>query len=165
MCFVAFSKILGAYPVIMIGRREERLKLANELGADFIINNTRENVKNKVLEYTNGTGATHIIIALDNYNLINDTFSYMQKDGKIGIYGVSYPPKFNLNWENAPASWSLGAMHYDERDAHQQVVDSIKLGFINPKKFYSHIVSLDDINDGFQLIEEKKALKVVVKMK
>jgi len=164
MTFVAYAKILGAYPVIMIGRRDERLKLATELGTDFVINNTKENVKDKVLEYTEGCGATHIIEAIGKYELINDAFGYLQKGGKIGIYGESYP-QFNLSWKNAPATWNLTRILQDERDSHQQVIDSVKMSFINPKKFYSHVISLEDIAEGFKLIEEKKAFKVVVKIR
>ncbi len=164
MTFVAYAKILGANPVIMIGRRDERLKLASDLGADFVINNTKENIKDKVLEYTEGSGATHVIEAIGKYELINDAFGYLQKCGKIGIYGEALP-QFNFNWRNAPATWSITRILQDERDSHQQVIDSVRMGFINPKKFYSHIISLDDINDGFRLIEEKKAFKVVVKIK
>ena len=54
MTFAAYAKVLGAYPVIMIGLRDERLKMAIDLGADFVINSTRENVKDKALEYTEG---------------------------------------------------------------------------------------------------------------
>lgn len=164
MTFIAYAKLLGAHPVIMIGLRDERLKTAIDLGADFVINSTKENVKNKALEYTEGTGATHIIEAIGKYDLVNDAFKYLQKGGKVGIYGAAYP-QFNLNWKNAPPTWSLTQILQDERTSHRQVIDSVKMGFIDPGKFYSHIVSLEDIEDGFKLMEEKKAFKVVVKIK
>lgn len=164
MTFVAYSKVLGAYPVIMIGRRDERLRLATDLGADFVINSTKENVKDKVLEYTEGSGATHIVEAIGKYDLINDAFSYLQKGGKIGIYGETFP-QFNLSWRDAPPTWSLTRILQDERDSHRQVIDSVRMGFVDPKKFYSHVVGLEDIKDAFKLIEEKKAFKVVVKIK
>ena len=165
MSFIAYSKILGASQVIMIGRRDERLKISTDIGADFVINNIQECVKDKVLEYTEGSGATHIIIAVNNYDLINDAFSYLQRNGKIGIYGVANVPGFNLNWSKAPTTWSLTSMDYDERISHQQVIDSIKTNIVDPKKFYSHIVDLENINEGFKLLKEKKALKVIVKIK
>lgn len=96
--------------------------------------------------------------------MINDAFEYLQKSGKIGIYGATYP-QFSLNWKNAPPTWSLAQILQDERISHRQVLDSVKMGFINPKRFYSHIISLEDIKNGFKLIEEKKAFKVVVKIK
>ena len=164
MSMVSFSKLLGAYPVIMVGRRDERLKIAIDLGADFTINNTKESVQNKVSEYTGGSGATHIIEAIGDYNLINEAFGYLKKNGKIGIYGLN-SPQINLKWEKAPPSWSLNYIEYDVRDSHQQVVDSIKLGYINPKKFYSHIIDLENINFGLDLIRQKKTLKIVIKIK
>ncbi|MCL5987147.1 MAG: zinc-binding dehydrogenase [Actinobacteria bacterium] len=164
MSFVIYSKMLGAYPVIVVGLRDERLRLTTDLGADFVINSTRENVKDRVFEYTGGTGATHIVEAIGKYELINETFGYLQKGGMIGIYGAT-SPKFVLNWEDAPPTWILTHILQDERVSHQQVINSVKMNFVNPKKFYSHVVSLENINDGFRLLEEKKALKVVVKIK
>lgn len=158
---IAYSKLLGAYPVIGIDIIDERLKLASELGADFVINSKEKGLKNKILEYTSGSGATHVIEAIGKYELINEAFSYLQKGGKIGIYGAAYP-KINLNWELAPPTWTLSQILQDERASHRQVIDSVRLGFINPKKFYSHTVDLKDINYGFNLLEKKEAIKVVV---
>ena len=74
----------------MIGRRDKRLKLALEIGADHIINNTKEEAIEKVMEYTNKSGATHVIPALGNYKLTNQSFGYLASGGRIEP-GVNLP--------------------------------------------------------------------------
>jgi len=50
-------EVSGAYPIIAVARKEEPLLLARELGADFIINVTKENPVARIKEITGGEGA------------------------------------------------------------------------------------------------------------
>lgn len=40
--------------------------------------------------------------------------------------------------------------------AHNQVLDAVKLGFIDPGMFISKILPLEKIQDAFQLLDQKK---------
>jgi len=164
MVFAFLARILGVKPVIMVGLRDERLELARDFGADFVINSKREKVKDKVLEYTGGLGATHIVEAVGDYRLINGAFSYLSNGGKIGIYGAGLP-RFNVNWREGPPTWTLTQILQDERDSHDHVVRLIESGIIDQKKFYSHLLGLEDINKAIELLDKREALKVVIKIK
>jgi len=164
MSHIAYSKILGAHPLIAVDLIDERLTVATELGADFVINASKENVRDRILEYTKGAGATHVIEAIGKYELISDALAYIRRGGKIGIYGATYP-QAKLDWAKAPPTWTITHILQDERDSHQQVIDSVKMGFVTPNRFYSHVIDLDNINDGFKLLEAGKATKIVVKIK
>ncbi len=164
MVFVSIARILGVKPVIMVGLRDERLALAKKLNADLVINSIRENVKDKVMEYTKGLGATHIIEAVGKNELINEAYSYLSDGGKIGIYGAG-PSGFNISWEDAPPTWTLTHILQDERDSHDQIVKLIGSGTIDQKNYYSHILELDEINKALELLDKRQALKVVIKIK
>lgn len=56
----AVAKVLGAYPVILTGTRDNRLEISKRLGADHVINVRNEDVVAKVGELTGGKGADHV---------------------------------------------------------------------------------------------------------
>src|SRR5919206_426609 len=58
---VQMAKLMGASPVIATASTQEKLNLANELGADILINYTEEDWPEKVREATGGEGADLIL--------------------------------------------------------------------------------------------------------
>ncbi len=163
MIFAAMAKILGADPVIMVGLRDERLSLALEAGADLVINSTREDIRERVMEYTDGMGSTHVVEAVGKNELINRAYGFLSSGGKIGIYGAG-SSSFNIDWKNAPPTWTLTHILQDERCSHDRVIGLIKDKEIDPGHFYSHIMGLDEIGKAFKLLESRKALKVVIRI-
>src|ERR1700690_274868 len=57
---VAVAKALGAYPVILSGTRDARLRIGSQLGADRVVNVTNEDLASVVMEMT-GRGADYVI--------------------------------------------------------------------------------------------------------
>jgi len=166
LTFVRFSKIIGCKPVIVSDRDIKRLHLARKLGADYTINFDSQNVTKEVKQITDGIGVNYYIEAVGDSSLVNQGISLISVGGKIGIYGLSPDSTLNIDWVNAPWDWS---MHFidgaKEIVAHEQVTDAVKLGLINPKDFYDKVMPLDQINEVFNLIEQKQVLKMMVKVK
>ena len=167
LSFAMFAKILGAYTVIMTGRRDERLTLALKFGVDYTINITKENFVEKVKEFTKGKGVDLAIDAVGDYSLINEALKVIASGGKIGIYGV--PPSdmsstLKLDFSHAPRDWDLQLVSPDEPSTHHEILNLVKYGFLKVDKFITHIYSLREINKGFEAIKRGEALKVVITM-
>src|SRR5271168_2497673 len=58
---VAVAKAMGAYPVILTGTRDNRLKIGKELGADYVINVRNENVVEAVKRLNGGKGVDYVV--------------------------------------------------------------------------------------------------------
>jgi 2-desacetyl-2-hydroxyethyl bacteriochlorophyllide A dehydrogenase len=57
------AKVSGAWPIIITGRKQKKLELAREFGADYVINTEEDDVVNRVREITNGEMADVVIEA------------------------------------------------------------------------------------------------------
>ena len=88
------AKYYGAKTVILIGRDDRKLAIAEKVGADVVINNTKENVLKKVLELTDGKGADMTIEASGADSLLLDAFDVTKRYGRVSI--LSFYEK-NLN--------------------------------------------------------------------
>jgi threonine dehydrogenase-like Zn-dependent dehydrogenase len=167
LAFATCAKVLGAYPVIMVGRRDERLSLAFEFGVDYTIKVSKEKLAEMVKKFTNGRGVDLAIESVGDYSLINEALKTIAPGGKVGTYGI--PPSdastvIKLDTSNAPGDWTLRFTGPDEPSAHSEILTLIKHGRIRVDKFITHIYFLKEINEGYETIKRREALKVVIRM-
>ena len=90
----AFAKELGALNVIAIDPIEDRLELAKEFGADYVINisnETEETVVNKVMEITKGRGVDYGVETSGKPEVIKTGSKMLRIGGKYIIFGAIYP--------------------------------------------------------------------------
>jgi len=171
LSFTLFSKLMGANPVITVGRRKVRLELAERFGADFTINSSEEDLKAAVTEITKGRGVDRIVEAIGNVEILKEALPLLSDGGRIGVYGVppsdeasGGPPPVTLTTSGAPANWSVEVLQPEEPKGHRQILDLVRLGHLRPRDFVTEVFPLDRIGEGFRLIEERRALKVVITM-
>ncbi len=168
LSLIRFTKLLGACPVIVCEMGEEALTFATKMGVDETINVCKENVQKRVKNITHGRGVQKIIEAVGSYQIIRDSIPLLAKEGKIGLYGV--PPKTTkkrdsfIDLRKRESPWSLALISPDESSTHNQVLDAVKLGFIDPEIFISEILPLEKIQQAFQFLDQKKGVKVVIKL-
>src|SRR5476651_1275063 len=79
---VAVAKALGANPVILTGTRDKRLAIGRELGADRVINVTRENAVDVVKELTGGIGADYVVECAGTEATVNQAIHMANRGGK-----------------------------------------------------------------------------------
>src|SRR5436305_6495277 len=80
---VAVAKALGAQPVILTGTRDNRLRIGRELGADHVINVTKENAVEAVRRLTGGLGADYVLECSGAPGAVNDAAYMLNRGGKI----------------------------------------------------------------------------------
>lgn len=159
MAITLFAKLKGAFPLIVIARRDEPLENIKKFGANYTINNKKEDMLKRVMDITDGKGAKYVIDTTGDEELFIDAFRMLEKDGKIAPYAV-YSEDFFKKFDKAKI---LNAQT-GEVPAHNYLIDLVKLGKINLKDFYSHILPFSEIEKGFEMIKRKEAFKIVFKM-
>lgn len=80
------SKWAGA-TVIMADLLDKRLKTAEQMGADYCINVSENDLAEKVKEITQGTGAEVVITSLGIPKVIEDSLKLVRNGGTINIFG------------------------------------------------------------------------------
>jgi threonine dehydrogenase-like Zn-dependent dehydrogenase len=164
MAFVFFARLLGAYPVIVIGRRTEPLDYAKKLGADFTINNRKENMQGKVKEFTEGRKCNFVIDAAGDGDLMKESAQFLSPEGKIAPYATPHSMEYLLDRTKGPGEWTCLFTGPDENLAHDSMMGLIRLGVIPLKLFYSHKMPFTEIEEAFKLLDSKQAFKVILEM-
>jgi len=158
------SKISGA-SVILSEMVERRLKMAEEIGADAVINPAREDLSKKVKELTGGYGADAVIIATGNKIAIESAFKAVSGAGTIVFFGGTYPP---VNVEIDPNIIHYGEIRvtgsYDHTPTHiERALKLLSEGLIKVEKLISNTFSLSQLKEAFELVKSADALKVNIK--
>lgn len=86
------AKLSGAAKVFITGRKEPKLALAKQFGADVAINTTKESPVEIVREQTNGEGVDRIIEASGAISLFEQSFDMIRVGGTISIVAFYEKP-------------------------------------------------------------------------
>ncbi len=162
LCFARIAKFLGANLVIVVGRREERLELAQQLGADAGVNTTTDDVVAVSRALTGGRGVDIAIEAIGDTALIADATRALAEGGTVAIYGAPPALETTLRWGGIASTWQLRFIRPREGDVHDLALDLVRRGFIDLRSFVTHVFPLARIDEAFDLLAHKKTLKQTI---
>ncbi|KAL3875586.1 hypothetical protein ACJMK2_033523 [Sinanodonta woodiana] len=91
------AKVMGAKRVIAADIEDWKLELAKKAGADVVVNTKNIDIKQFIMEQTNGVGIDRICECTGNPMIVNNMFSYLRKGGQVVMIGL---PKQPLHVEN-----------------------------------------------------------------
>ena len=164
-CFHAqMAKIRGAARVIMVEINDKRLAMTKGFGADFIINSTKEDPVKRIRDITNGKGADKVISANPSIQAQAQSI-YMARQGGIVVFfgGVQKGQicELDTNYIHYNNLWIYG--HFGANSIQVQKAFELAISDSFPaKKFITHVLPLDKINEGIELTRSGEAIKVVL---
>lgn len=82
------AKILGAKNIIALGTRENRLKKAEECGANVVLNN-KQDIRLEIKEITEGLGVDIAIDAVGTSESINQCIEIVKNSGEVNVIGLA----------------------------------------------------------------------------
>ena len=53
---------------------------------------------------------------------------------------------------------------YHEHRQHEEILELIREGKVDPKEFYSHVLPIDEAEKGVEMIKKREAYKVIFTM-
>ena len=162
---VAVAKSLGAQPVILTGTRDNRLKIGRELGADHVINVTKENAVESVRRLTGGLGADYVLECSGAAGAVNDAAHMLNRGGKICL--AAFPH------EQVPVDVAhivrnniyLFGIRGEGRSATHRAEAFMAQKRFDATKIHTHTFPLEDLPTAIRYAKDRvdDAIKVVVK--
>jgi threonine dehydrogenase-like Zn-dependent dehydrogenase len=164
-------KAIGAGPIIMTGLdRDEsfRLKVAKELGADYVINVEKEDVRKRIAEITGGLGVDVVLENTGSIEPIDESLDIVRKGGKVlwaggGIRGGIIAPvdTYKIIVKEIDVKGEISQIPYDWETA----IKFVETGRVQLKPLVTHEFDLDNWEKGFDLAATSaEALRVAIKL-
>ena len=167
LSFVKFARLTGMGPIIALDIVEEKLKLAKEYGADYVFNSKEVDVE-KAVRGICPDGVDFVLDAVGIPAFINTGLSIIKPSAKICVYGTNRINKVEIDWSRCDYNWTLQFNQSPsvplEVEAHNQILNWMKLGVLDPADYVSHVFDFKDLNEAFAKIERREPMmKMVVK--
>lgn len=158
------SKIAGAKQVIVSEPNEMRREVALELGADRVVDPTKENLEQIIKDATNGMGADVIVMAIGVPALVNSTLKLCKKGGTVNLFaGFAGTGECQIE---------VNTIHYNEinvngstaykRADYLEAADMVITKKINLDKIATHTFKIDEFQDAYEMCKSGKGLKVMI---
>jgi L-iditol 2-dehydrogenase len=162
---VGLARALGAGLVMAADTIPFRLKMAQQLGADFIFN-ADENIFSSVREVNHGLLADRVIICFDGF--IPLALKAVEKGGTVLFFagaseGAMIPAPINdIFWRT---EITLTSTYAGGPSDCRTALDLIGAGAVSVEKTITHRLSMDEAPKGFQVVAspvEHQCVKVIV---
>ena len=162
MAFARFAALAGAQ-VMMVGS-PARQELATRLGATFIDYHLDAEVPDAVSEALDGRGADYLIEAVGQPKDLPKMFQCLAEGGTLFLFGLPSDLQFNSNLWTGPSRYTVERKTVAEDLSHGHVLNYYLAGQLDPHDFYDQTLPLEQINEGFELIANRKAVKIAITM-
>jgi L-iditol 2-dehydrogenase len=159
------AKKMGAERVIISDLVDERLQVAQQLGADEIINAKQEKPVEKVRRLTDGYGTDVVIEAIGLPATWEQALRMVRKGGTVLEFG-GCPPETEIKVRTELLHYGevtlLGTFH--ATPAHfKKALNLIASGTINVKPLITRKMKLDEIKDALKILTTSKSdLKIAI---
>src|SRR3954468_769664 len=163
LCGVIAARRLGAEEIIIMGRHQVRTDLARELGATDVVAARGDEAVQRVLELTGGVGAHAVLECVGNEASIDTSVGIARPGGTIGRVGVPHYPAVP---QAAPLFYKnvkVGGGPAPVRAYIDELLPDILGGKIEPGRVFDRTVGLDETPGGYRAMDERKAIKIMVK--
>ncbi|MDO4813623.1 MAG: galactitol-1-phosphate 5-dehydrogenase [Gemella sp.] len=168
------ARAAGASKLIMVDIDDAKLEKALELGADYTVNSVKENLEEKISEYTLGVGVDVSLECAGTPITQEQALLLTRKAGKVGYTGIAY--KDVVIREEAFESifrkeltlkgfWNSYSAPFPGRE-WSNALHLIENGKVDVESFISHIFSVEEVNKAFEMILNRKEVynKVLIEL-
>jgi len=162
------ESVVRKHPIkqlILVEIDEWRIQKAYELGADQIINPTRQDIKKEIMELTNGKGADVIIDAVGISETLESALKIWAPGARLILFGQDFraeaiiKPNDIVRYQRKIMGSYIGYAE-DFLDAIELIANKI----IDIDKVITHKIPLVElISTGFKLMKERKCVKIITK--
>jgi len=163
LCGVLAATRLGAERVIALGRHEDRAAVARTFGATDQVAERGEAAVERVRELTGGLGATAVLECVGTGPSWETALGIVRDGGRIGYVGVPHGMEglplqklFNRNV-------GVGGGVAPTRQYLPELLADVLAGRLDPSPVFDRTMPLDDVADAYRAMEERTALKVIIK--
>ncbi|MFB4272945.1 zinc-dependent alcohol dehydrogenase family protein [Nonomuraea sp. GTA35] len=158
---VLAAKQLGAERIIAMSRHETRQRLAREFGATDLVTERGDDGVARIKDLTGGLGAHSVVEAVGTQESMRQAIGSARPGGHVGFVGVNHGVALSGD-ELFFAQVSLLGGPAPVRRFLPELIELIWERKIDPGKVFDLTLPLDQAAEGYQAMDERRAIKVLL---
>ncbi|MEV6020033.1 MULTISPECIES: zinc-binding dehydrogenase [unclassified Streptomyces] len=160
---VIAAKLLGAERIILMGRHTARTDLGREFGATDVVAARGEEGVAAVRELTRGRGTGRVLECVGLKDALVQATGVVRDGGTISRVGAPQYAEVPLGFPEFLRNITLTGGVAPARAYIAELMPHILAGTIQPGRVFDRTVALEDVAEGYRLMNEREALKVIVR--
>ncbi|MEU5310457.1 zinc-dependent alcohol dehydrogenase family protein [Streptomyces sp. NPDC021562] len=161
LCGVIAAKELGAERIIAMSRHESRQKLALEFGATDIVTERGEAGIARIKDLTNGIGADSVLECVGTAEAMSQALHSTRPGGNVGFVGVPHEVAVD-GLELFFSQVGLRGGPAPVRRYMSDLIERVLSGRIDPGKVFDLTLPLEQVAEGYQAMDERRAVKTLL---
>jgi threonine dehydrogenase-like Zn-dependent dehydrogenase len=163
LCGVIAAKRLCADQIIIMGRHPDRIALAREFGATDVVSERGEEGIARVRELTNGHGVQSVLECVGTEQAMDTAMGIVRPGGAVGRVGVPHYEVIKDARDMFYRNVIVGGGPAPTRAYIDELLPDVLDGRIDPGRVFDRTVRLDGVPDGYRAMNEREALKVLIR--
>jgi len=165
LCAVLAARRLGARQIVAVGHHDDRLGLAEELGATGTVGARGDAAVDRARELTDG-GAEHVMECVGAASAMETAIELCRPGGTVGYVGVPHSVDeagldvFSLFGDNITLRGGVAPV----RAYADELLADVLGGTLDPSPIFTKTVALDGVPAGYRAMDEREAIKVLVRI-
>jgi threonine dehydrogenase-like Zn-dependent dehydrogenase len=163
LCGVIAARRRGAEQIIILGRHKDRIALAKDFGATDVVIERGEEAVERVRELTDGLGVHSVLECVGHGQSMETAIKIARPGGAVGRVGVPQHeamPASETAWYN---NLTISGGPAPVRAYIDELLPDVLTGKIEPGRVFDQTVGLDGVPDGYRAMNDREAIKVMVK--
>jgi threonine dehydrogenase-like Zn-dependent dehydrogenase len=162
-CGVLASKRLGAEQIVIMGRHPDRLALAKEFGATDVVSERGEEGIARLRDLTGGYGVQSVLECVGTEEAMDMAMGIVRPGGAVGRVGVPHYEAIRGAQQMFYDNITIGGGPAPTRAYIDVLLPDVMNGRIEPGRVFDRTVDLDGVPDGYRAMNEREALKVLIR--
>lgn len=161
LALIQYNKLIGA-KVIAVSRSDSKLRLAKDLGADYVINARYEDIVKRIMEITEKKGAAVVYELVGTKETMNNSLKILARKGRLVFIGYTMDQleisPLNLVVKEAVITASVG-------NTLEELIEAVRLVAEGKIKIVvDRVVDLSQINNELERLRKGEVLgRIIVK--
>ena len=163
LCAVLAARRLGAGRIIALSRNPARQRLARDFGATDIVEGRDKEATDAVLELTDGVGVDATLECVGTGQSMDTALSIARPGSMVGYVGVPHGVELPVGAMFGRNKGVLGGPA-PVRAYLPELLGDVLDGRINPGRVFDFETNLDGIAEAYAAMDERRAIKSLVRM-
>lgn len=160
---VISARLLGAEQIILMGRHRTRTDLGHDFGATDVVAERGDEGVAKVRELTGGEGTRKVLECVGLKDALVQSFGVVRDGGTNSRFGAPQFTDVPFGFADFMRNITLTGGVAPARAYIEELMPHALDGTIQPGRVFDRTVGLEDIADGYRAMNDREALKVLVR--
>ena len=161
---IAVARACGAGPIIASDVNPYRLELARKIGADVVIDASKEDYVARVMDVTQGRGVDVVLEMSGNPKAIRQALQGLRNAGRLSLLGLPSAP-FEIDLTNLVIFKGVtvqGILGRKMFETWRQMTDLLSSGRLDIKPAITHVLPIEDYAHAMEQLKGGSAGKIVL---